>query len=146
MCFKQDKFTSGRHFWLKSVMAAILKGCSKLKCSKLAKSMGPSECCISKGRLLILCASLIVGQRHLCNWLEKMSPTPFIPSKLSLLKHRDKPFRMECSILHSKMWISENQQLVLFLNESVFLNKINNSLKSITCQFKESQNMCDTIF
>ncbi len=46
---KQDTSPSEGHFGVKTIMAAILKGRSKPKCSKLATSKGPSEWRILKG-------------------------------------------------------------------------------------------------
>lgn len=45
---KQDISLSEGHFGVKTNMATILKGCSKLKCSKLATSKGPLELRILK--------------------------------------------------------------------------------------------------
>ncbi len=46
---KWDISPSEGHFGVKTIMATILKGRSKPKCSKLATSKGPSEWRISKG-------------------------------------------------------------------------------------------------
>ncbi len=49
VCSKRDISLYEGNFGVKTIMAAILKGRSKPKCSKLVTSKGPSELRISKG-------------------------------------------------------------------------------------------------
>ncbi len=115
---KRDISPSEGHFGVKTIIADILKGRSKPKCSKLATSICPSEWRISKGTtdghfgppwsfaLILsmmtapLCGDGMMTQkdtsRNSC--LVPYTLQPFKALKVNLLKglgHRDETFRME---------------------------------------------------
>ncbi len=107
---KRDISPSEGHFGVKTIMATILKGRSKPKCSKLATSNGTDGYFGPHDPLRWFfpwwrrhCVGTGWWRRRALKETVVWSPTPFNPSKLSLrrvnplkeLRHRDEPFRME---------------------------------------------------